>query len=330
MYPKLSIDLGCIRNNTTTLLGLVGEREVFGVTKGVAGSTRVAKAMIDGGAQGLADSRLQNLIRFKELFTTPLMLLRQPMLDEIEPAIKVADYILVTEIEIAKMLSIEASRVGKCQRIILMLEAGDLREGITSVELEEIAYGIGRLESIELHGLAVNTGCFFSLAPTKEQLISLVEAKKTLVKRFKKDIPMLSGGNSSCMDLLLGGDVPKEVNQLRIGETILFGHEPVTYKPLKEFKQGIFLLEAEIIEVKSKSDDLAEQAVVAIGRQDIAMAPIKIAGGTLLSRGSDHLTIKLDEGSKFSVGQKVKIEPSYFAVLAAMVSPYVDKEYIGL
>ncbi len=330
MYPRLSIDLDRIRSNTSTLLDLVGKRDIFGVTKGVAGSIQVAGAMIDSGVEGLADSRLLNLIRLNEEFEIPLMLLRQPMINEIESAIKVADFIFVTEIELAKKLSLEAARVGKVQNIILMLEAGDLREGITPFELDEIAFTVQKLDSIELHGLAINTGCSFSIAPTKEQLVDLVEAKKELVKRFDKDIPILSGGNSSCINLLLSGDMPKEINQLRVGEAILFGHEPIEYKPLKGFRQGAFSLEAEIIEIKRKSSDQPRRAVVAVGRQDIAMAPIKTVGGTILNRSSDHLTIKMEDEVRLRVGDTVKIEPSYFAVLAAMTSPYVDKEYIGL
>ncbi len=118
MYPRLSIDLDRIRSNTSTLLDLVGKRDIFGVTKGVAGSIQVAGAMIDSGVEGLADSRLLNLIRLNEEFEIPLMLLRQPMINEIESAIKVADFIFVTEIELAKKLSLEAARVGKVQNII--------------------------------------------------------------------------------------------------------------------------------------------------------------------------------------------------------------------
>lgn len=330
MYPKLSIDLDCIRSNTSTLLGLVGKREVFGVIKGVAGSMEVAGAMVEGGVDGLADSRLENLIRLKDFFTTPLMLLRQPMVNEIATAIKFADYILLTEIEIARQISLEATKAGKVQRIILMLEAGDLREGITEPELDEIAEEVQRLTSIELYGLAINAGCSFAVAPTKKQLVSLVESKKRLVNRFSQDVPILSGGNSSCIDILLNGKMPQEINQLRIGEAILLGHEPINYRPLDGFKQGAFSLEAEVIEVKKKNNDQGGQAVIALGRQDIAMAPIKTDSGSIFNRSSDHLTIKPAVDAKLQVGGRIKIEPSYFAVLAAMISPYVDKEYIGL
>ena len=330
MYPKLSIDLDCVRSNTFTLLDLVGEREVFGVTKGVAGSIQVAGAMIEGGVDGLADSRLENLIRLNKVFATPLMLLRQPMISEIETALKVADYILITEIEIARRLALEAAKLGKVQRILLMLEAGDLREGITGPELEEVAGEIEGFDSIELYGLAVNTGCSFGAPPTKGQLASLVESRERLVKRYNQDIPILSGGNSCCINLLLSGKIPREINQLRVGEAILLGHEPTDYKPLKGFRQGAFSLEAEIIEIKKKHNDQAEQAVVALGRQDIAMAPIKTVSGHSLNRSSDHLTIKLADDARLLVGGTIKFDPSYFAVLAAMISPYVDKEYIGL
>lgn len=330
MYPRLSIDLDRIRSNTSTLLKLVGDRNVFGVTKGVAGSVQVAGAMIDGGVDGLADSRLLNLIKLNDEFEIPLMLLRQPMINEIETAIKIADFIMVTEITIAKRLSIEAARVGKVQNIVLMLEAGDLREGITAQELDEIAIKVEKLDSIDLRGLAINTGCSFSVAPTREQLVNLVRAKKKLVERFDQDIPMLSGGNSSCINLLLSGDMPKEINHLRVGETILFGHDPIEHKSLKEFRQGAFSIEAEIIEIKKKGNDQDLRAVVAVGRQDIAMAPVKTGSGVSLNRSSDHLSIKVEDEARLKVGDTIKIDPSYFAVLAAMISPYVDKEYIGL
>ena len=66
--------------------------QVDGVVKVVAGEPAVARAMLAGGLQGLADSRLANIIRMRLAgINCPITLLRSPALSEIAQVIEYTD-----------------------------------------------------------------------------------------------------------------------------------------------------------------------------------------------------------------------------------------------
>ena len=58
------------------------------------------------------------------------MLIRIPMISEAEDVVRYTDISLNSEIKVAKALSKEAIKMGKIHEIILMVDVGDLREGI--------------------------------------------------------------------------------------------------------------------------------------------------------------------------------------------------------
>ena len=65
--PRLRIDLDKITHNArkTVEISRMHGLGVMGVTKGAAGMPEVAKAMLAGGIEGLADSRLDNIARLR-------------------------------------------------------------------------------------------------------------------------------------------------------------------------------------------------------------------------------------------------------------------------
>lgn len=332
MYPKLIIDLKKIRANTRKLVDLARPVEIFGVTKAVLGSTDVAEALLAGGAAGLADSRLKNLKRLRDSFDAPLMLTRQPMVEETEAAIRIADLITVTEEKAAERISSLAKTLNKVVRIVLMIEAGDGRDGITETEFDETFLKINSLENIRIVALATNIGCSFSSRPSAGQLQKIITLKKKAREKYGVEIKTLSGGNSNCLRMVTERKLPGEIDQLRIGEAILLGHETADYTRMDGLYTDAFILEAEIIEVKEKNLASSRElrAVAALGRQDIAMEPVSPTSGRVANRSSDHLVLSLQNGETIGVGDIIRFVPSYFALLAAMTSPYVDKEIIGL
>lgn len=334
MFPRLIIDLNKIRANTRALVGSAPGVAIFGVTKAVLGSPEIARSMIEGGVSGLADSRLANLIPLKKQFDIPIMLMRQPLIEEMATAVFLSDQIMVTELKAAQSLSEAGRTLDRVAEMLLMMEMGDGREGVTQPEFSRILTEINQLKFAKIVGLSANVGCSFGTAPTREQLLSLAKLARQAEEILGRKLPVLSGGNSGCLPLLAEGCIPKEINQLRLGESILLGHETVRYRPIPGLVADAFILEAEVIEVKDKLMPSGPQrrAVIALGRQDVAEAALicQDADSEFLERSSDHQTLRLIEGSTLKVGDRLRFIPSYFALLAAMTSPYVGKVFIGL
>ena len=131
--PRVEIDLGKIEANARYLVRRLCARgiSVTGVTKAVCGHPDVAEAMLDGGVAGLADARIKNVVRMRTAgITCPISMIRAPLLSEMEDAIQDCDASYNTEMDTILKLGAAAKKLGTSHDVILMVEMGDMREGI--------------------------------------------------------------------------------------------------------------------------------------------------------------------------------------------------------
>jgi ornithine racemase len=155
----------------------------------------------------------------------------------------------------------------------------------------------------------------------------------------------VSGGNSANLEWALSADDVGRVDQLRLGEAILLGTEPLHRRHVTGLRTDAFTLTAEVIEVQLKPaqswGDVAEaafgeptrrtasgsvrQAILAIGRQDTDPDGLSLPPGfELLGMSSDHLVVDVGDVD-ISVGDEISMGVRYGALLRAMTSPFVTK-----
>ena len=251
--PQVTIDLEKIESNTRTVAAWCAEAgiSIFGVTKGSCGMPQVARAMLRGGVGGLGESRLENIRRLRESgIEAKIMLLRSPPLSLIDEVVRSVDVSLNSELTVIRELSRVAERMGRVHEIILMIDLGDLREGIWPDDLVPTVEQILELPGIRIAGLGTNLTCFGAIIPTEVNLGQLADLAQTARERFDLDLTYISGGNSSSLPLLLSGGMPKGINHLRIGEAILQGgRDTFLDQPRAELDRDVFLLSGELLEV---------------------------------------------------------------------------------
>ena len=350
--PQVTIDLEKIETNTRTVVSWCATAgiSIFGVTKGSCGMPQVARAMLRGGVAGLGESRLENIRRLRDSgIDAPVMLLRSPPLSMIDDVIRSVDVSLNSELAVIRELSRVAERMGRIHDIILMIDLGDLREGIWPDDVVPTIEHILELPGIRIAGLGTNLTCFGAIIPTEVNLGQLADLASIVRERFGLGLTYISGGNSSSLPLLLSGGMPKGINHLRIGEAILQGgRDTFLDRPRAELDRDVFLLSGELLEVKTKPSmpigisgvdafggrpvfrDVGERlrGIVNIGREDAnieGLLPVT-PGVAVLGASSDHLILDVsDVTPRPKVGDKVSFRMSYGALLAAMTSEYVEK-----
>ena len=353
--PRITIDLERIERNAKAVVTACGRAgiEVFGVTKGTCGMPQVARAMLRGGVIGIGESRFENIHRLRASgIDCPILLLRSPPLSHIEEVIASVDVSLNSEISIVEELSRVAGRMSKIHDIILMVDLGDLREGIWPDDLEATVEKVLALPHVRIAGLGTNLTCFGAILPTEENMSSLLTHARKLEDRFGLNLRYISGGNSSSLPLLLTGKMPAGINNLRIGEAILQGgRDTFLDQPWQELDRGAFCLTGELLEVKIKPsvpigqmgldafgrkpvfEDKGNRlrGIVNLGREDVVvegLTPTDV-GIAVLGASSDHLVIDLTNVRPMpAVGSFVNFRMNYGALLAAMTSEYVEKEPI--
>jgi len=357
--PRIEIELAKIEDNTRVLVGRMAARGigVTGVTKATLGSPGVGAAMLRGGAVGLGDSRVQNLARLAELDVSPSrMLIRSPQLSQAGQVVQTATASLNTEAAVIDALDVAAAEAGRRHGVILMVELGDLREGIP---VEDVDAAVGLVlgsTSLRLLGLGANLACQYGVVPDDVNMGTLTRLVEKVEAAHRIGLAVVSGGNSANLEWATTTDCLGRTNDLRMGEAILLGTEPLHRTPIPGLHTDAFTLTAEVIEVADKpaqpwgtraqtafgetpdrtgpgtgtGTGTIRQAIVALGRQDVDLdGLIPPVGITVLGMSSDHLVLNVGD-HPVSVGDELSFGVAYGALLRAMTSPFVTKtERIG-
>ena len=349
--PRLTIDLGKIEHNARSIVGLCRGHgiEVAGVTKVTCGHPGVAGAMLRGGVSTIADSRLENIRRLRSAgLHTSLMLLRVPPLSGVREVVETVDISVNSELSVLAALSAAAFRQGRVHDVMLMVELGDLREGILPQDLAPLVAQAVKLPGIRIRGLGTNLACFAGVMPGEDSMRRLVELGGDIERRFGLNIEWLSGINSSGLELVSAGRMPKRINHARIGEAILLGRETTRRRPWPGTRQDAFILHAEVLELKCKPslprgeqgedafgrrpqfEDRGEmlRALLNVGREDVdvsGIAPLD-ARFTVVGASSGYLLLDATAAAgDIQVGDIVSFSLNYSALLTAMTSEYVRK-----
>lgn len=349
--PFLKVDLQKIRNNVKVIKELCRENslDLTVVTKVIEGEPKIVKNIVEE-VNSIGDSRICDIKKMqKNEIEGNFMLIRSPSISEVNETVKYCNISLNTEIEVLRNLS-EASRVNNTtHKVIIMLEIGDLREGILIEDLESFLKEVIKFKGINIIGIGANATCLTGLIPDENNLRILEDASKIFEKLvgFK---PIVSGGASNLIPLMLKKKVPPYITDVRIGEGIMNGVDAIYKERIQGCFTDCFKLCGEIIEIKvkpsstkgnfrmqtknifgeiisSKNQGLRKRAILNIGKLDTDIRGLKaldekieIIGGT-----SDHLVIDIEKAPSFRVGDIVEFTLNYSALLFAMHSPYVRK-----
>lgn len=68
-----------------------------------------------------------------------------------------------TEIETIKLLSKEVKKQNKIHQIIIMIELGELREGVLGEDFIDFYESIFKLENIQVVGIGANLSCLYGV-----------------------------------------------------------------------------------------------------------------------------------------------------------------------
>jgi predicted amino acid racemase len=265
-YPKLEINVRKLEHNARLEVLKLAEYgiKVMGVNKVFNGLTETASAVIRAGMDIVAESRVKNLIKLQHL-QCKKCLLRTTSPSEIEETIRFADISLNSDIDVLKKISREAVRQNRMHQVLLMVDMGDIREGIWFEDrdyLEEAVKQVLELPNLKMYGLGTNFTCYGTVLPTLENGRLFVRIARELEAQYGIKFKYLSGGNCTSYHLIEKGRWPEGINHLRIGALHQFGIEYVDVKYLDGFYHSnmdvnrvvsnLYILKAEIIEVNCK------------------------------------------------------------------------------
>jgi ornithine racemase len=348
----LTIDLGKLEDNARTVVTALSGVEIVGVTKVTCGTPEVARAMLDGGVSALGESRLENIARMRRAgIEGPFWLLRSPTPGLAEEAVALADVALVSELDVVSALDAAAARAGRTFRVVVMVDVGDLREGMMPAALPAFLEQVAECRHVEVAGIGVSLTCYGAIVPTAENLGLLAQLAET-AERITGGPLLVSGGMSTTLDTFIAGEMPDRIDNLRVGEAIVLGVSPASRERILGLHTDALVLSAPVIECQVKPskpigvcaqdafgncpvfEDRGERrrAICAIGRQDVVPEQLRPVDEriTVLGASSDHLILDVEDlPEPPRIGDAIEFVPGYSATLSLFTSAYVRKEFIG-
>ncbi|UJB70280.1 alanine/ornithine racemase family PLP-dependent enzyme [Acaryochloris sp. 'Moss Beach'] len=345
--PRIEISLSQIQHNAQILSELYRQKGIslMGVTKATLGEPAIAAAMLQGGINFIADSRLENIQRMKDAGISAQFVLLRTALSQAELVIRTVDISLNTELETIKALSHYAKAQNKIHQIIIMVELGDLREGILPDDLAPFIHKVLGFPNIDIIGIGCNLACYGGIKPDAQNMDELSELATAMETEFQMNFTIVSGGNSANYEWYQSNQGTGRINNLRVGESILLGCETVYGRRIPRLYRHAFKLIAEVIEAKEKpslpfgticqdafgnipafiDQGIQHRAIIALGRQDVLVSSLSAENDVeILGSSSDHIVLD-SKDCDLKIGSEVRFNLDYGGILSAMTSPFIQK-----
>lgn len=349
--PRLEIHPDRIAENARAVYALCHEHgaQVAAVGKVTCAHPAVLTAMAGAGADMLADSRIHNLMSSRNIgLGLPQLLLRIPAPSAAHDVVRYADLTLNSSLSSLRVLSRAAEMADLTHRAILMVDVGDLREGVWPDQAVDIAREAAGLPHLELVGVGANLACYGGVVPSVENMQVLIDVRDACREASGLPLDLISGGNSSSLPLLASGRMPAAINHFRIGEAVALGRNVLDRSPWAGTRQDTFCLVAEVVELERKPsvpiglraqnafgetvefNDLGTRlrAICNVGRQDADVDGLlpRDPGIIVVGGSSDHLILDVEDAvGPVELGGQVSFDPNYAALLRLSTSPYIEK-----
>jgi predicted amino acid racemase len=269
------------------------------------------------------------------------VLIRTVLPSEVDRVVAAADTSCNTEVEVVELLSAAAGRARRVHAVTLMVELGDLREGIMPRDLPEVIAQCLALPHIEVRGIGTNLACRNGIVPDDRNMGELSDLAVAIEAQFGITLGVVSGGNSANLEWLQSTEHVGRIDDLRLGESILLGRDPLRCSPITGLHHDPVTVFAEVMESKHKprrawgeraqspfapptvatsADELdGWHSLLGIGHQDTDPLDLTPPPGLrIIGASSDHLVVA--SNGRLRLGSEVAFRPGYSALVRSMSS----------
>lgn len=226
----------------------VANLEILGVVKAITPRDDIILYIYE---QGIKELGVSSLVTDKVGQQTLLSL---PSIKEVDWVVKNFKASYNSSIETIQRLSTAAAAIGVRHDIIIVIDTGDLREGVKPVDAFHLLGKLKelKLDSIRVTGIATNYACCYGLLPTINGLNDFSNLACQLEQEFSLEFKTVSVGGSVVLDYIDSKHFPKKINQIRIGSAMFLGNSPsVNYRQPNLNSTTYF--EGEIVEIYKKT-----------------------------------------------------------------------------
>lgn len=355
----LNIHIDKIIENVVTIDNLMkkNDKEWSLVVKVLGAHKAALQALMEHeiirGIHSLAVSQWKILKLIKEINPNIVTTyIKPPVIKNADHVVRYADISFNSSFLTIKALNEAAKKQNKEHQIVIMIEMGELREGIRREGLVEFYQKVFQLSNIRVIGIGSNLGCMIGIQPSYDKLLQMVLYEQLIEAVFKQKVKLVSGASSITLPLLQKGKVPKGVNHFRIGEAAFLGTSPLNNRQFANLHTDTFTFDANIVELYRKSNqpsDLPSDAAVGSSDFNASVSTLESSYHAITDFGvldvDAHNLIPMDDSVKFfgnssdltvfdlgenpgqyETGHTLHFKLKYMAVARLMSAGFVEKK----
>ncbi|WP_267554342.1 alanine racemase [Rhizobium rhizogenes] len=297
----------------------------------------------------LGMSKIQIARNFSERLSTPVLTTSLPTAHQADDIVRYSKASLNSDPSILDALDRAAEKYGVKHGYFLMVDVGDLREGVLPHEAPAVMRRIlaKNHRNLIFEGLGTNYACANGVQPTYENLNSLYRLARGLAEEGIR-VPKISLGGSSIIHWMSSEILASWPTQVRIGQAAFLGTIPVGDEPFVGLRTDTLRFCGTIVEIQDKpaaingASPLGEQAAVeAIGIRKRAILDFGVvdadpralipreSGVRIVTANSDYTVIDVTGSAEsLHIGSSIYFDLKYRAMLQGFLSPYLSKRVV--
>ncbi|OIP89738.1 MAG: hypothetical protein AUK55_13940 [Syntrophobacteraceae bacterium CG2_30_61_12] len=354
---ELIVDISKLKHNIHFVRTLCARHavELVAVAKGCNAYPPVIQAFQESGIALIGFSRVADASKVEASLQRRPCFISIPSPGQAESVTRYFRSSLNSEKDTIRALADAAERGSRVHGILLMVDIGDLREGVTPEQVLPMARFILELNSpfIEFLGLGATLACCSGTLPDEQNLGLLQDLANETERASGHEIRTVSIGGSVILPWIERGSLPSRINQARMGEAILLGTIPATGERHEALHPDVFVLRGTILEVKEKSSkptgtlgtDVFGQRLALVDRGprlrcilDFGMIDTYPKGLTpalksleFINSNSDYTIVDATGiDRQLRPGDSFDFYPNYQALIRAFQAPYLRRTVTGV
>lgn len=351
---QLILNLDRLRHNICFLSRHCREHHlgITGIIKDPCADQKMISQMMDFGFENIGISRVAYGPRTQPVFPKRPIYISLPSIHELPAIVQSFSTSFNSEMTVIEQLNQAAISMNCPHKILLMVDTGDLREGVMPDQVLDTVRKIHQIQprGIEFAGIGTNLGCCAGTMPDEQNLGVMAQLANQIESELDIEVKTVSVGGSVLLKWMQHKHLPNRINNIRLGESVFLGTIPTINQTHPDLDTRVVTFRSDILEIREKrvtphqlrgKDALGSQprfthrglrkhAILNFGICDTypsGLTPL-IPGMEIISVNSNYtLTDITDCRHRFKIGNFVDFTMNYQAFLQSFISPFTRIHY---
>ena len=352
---QLILNLDKLRHNIRFLSRHCREHHlgITGIIKDPRADEKMIRQMMELGFENIGISRVPDAATANPVFPKRPIYISLPSIHELNGIIQYFSTSFNSEISVIEQLNQVAIAMDRPHDILLMVDTGDLREGVMPDQVLETVRKIQQIRprNINFAGIGTNLGCCAGTVPDEYNLGIMAELAELIESQLDIEVKTVSVGGSVMLKWMQHSRLPGRINNIRLGESVFLGTIPTINQVHPNLKPQVVTFRSDIIEIREKlvapprysgkdalggqpqftSRGMRKRAILNFGICDTSpsgLTPLT-PGMEIVSVNSNYTLADItDCRQRFKVGDFVDFTMNYQAFLQSLISPFTRIWYL--